>query len=124
MNWCKDKLIYSVFLLSLNAQLDPSVEIYMKVPKEFQTPAMQAMEDLNVKVEKATYGLPSAGFDFARYTSEKIVNDLGYTKVAGVPSMYTKIVDTEFIVLGLYVDDLYMTGRLKTFRSEKNEEKF
>ena len=81
------------------------------------------MEDLYVNVEKAMYGLPSAGIDFARYTSEKIINDLGYTKVAGFPSMYTKIVDTEFIVLGFYVDDLYMTGDLTTCRSEMKKMK-
>ena len=56
--------------------------------------------------------VPSAGFDFARYTDEKIIGQLGYSKVAGFPSMYVKNVNGKLIVLGVYVDDLYMTGDL------------
>ena len=102
----------------LHAELDPSVEIYMRVPKEYQTEEMQNMEEPYVKVLKAMYGLPSAGFDFARYTDDKIVGKLGYSKVPGFPSMYVKCVRGKLIVLGVYVDDLYMTGDLSICRSE------
>ena len=76
------------------------------------------MKDPYVRVRKAMYGLPSAGFDFARYTHDKIVNVLGYTPISGFPSMYTKIVEDEIVILGFYVDDLYMTGDLQICRSE------
>ena len=102
----------------LNADLDPKIEIYMRVPKEFQTEEMKQVKDPYVRVRKAMYGLPSAGFDFARYTHDKIVNVLGYTPISGFPSMYTKIVENEIVILGFYVDDLYMTGDLQTCRSE------
>ena len=76
------------------------------------------MEDPYVRVSKAMYGLPSAGFDFARYTESKLVEDLGYSKVVGFPSMYIKKVKDKLVVLGVYVDDLYMTGDLNICRAE------
>ena len=93
----------------------------MRVPKEFQTEEMKKMANPYVRVTKAMYGLPSAGFDFARYTESKLVGDLGYSKVAGFPSMYVKKVHGKVIILGVYVDDLYMTGDLKICRHEMDK---
>ena len=90
----------------------------MRVPREFQTEEMKKMENPYVRVTKAMYGLPSVGFDFARYTESKLVGELGYSKVAGFPSMYVRKVQGKVIILGVYVDDLYMTGDLKICRHE------
>ena len=102
----------------LHADLDPSIEIYMRVPPEFQTDEMKSMLDPCVRVWKAMNGLPSAGFDFAKYTHEVVTEQFGYSKMAGFPSMYTKRINGKLIVLGFYVDDLYMTGDLTLCRSE------
>ena len=93
----------------------------MRVPREFQTEEMKEMENPYVRVTKAMYGLPSVGFDFARYTESKLVGELGYSKVAGFPSMYVRKVQGKVIILGVYVDDLYMTGDLKICRHEMDK---
>ena len=105
----------------LHADLDPSIEICMRVPKEFQTDEMKQMSEPYVSIRKAMNGLPSAGFDFARYTDSKLVEELGYSKVAGFASTYVKLVGKKLVVLGVYVDDLYITGDLPICRSQKTK---
>ena len=51
---------------------------------------LASMRDPCVRVKKAMYGLPRAGFDWFAYADELLVNQLGWSRHCGVDSVYHK----------------------------------
>ena len=80
--------------------------MFGRIPQELRPPEWtDKYYDPVVKIEKALYGLPRAGFDWYHYF-EQILISFGWKPVEGFDSIYTKGKCT----LAAYVDDLLMTG--------------
>ena len=84
-------------------------EVYIEQPQGFE------VEDRVThvcKLKKALYGLKQA----PRYWYGRIdsfLTSMGFTKSKDDPNLYMKITDDEPVILLLYVDDLFLTGKEK-----------
>ena len=84
-------------------------EVYIEQPQGFE------VEDRCThvcKLKKALYGLKQA----IRAWYERIdsfLSIMGFTKSKADPNIYLKVVEDEPIILLLYVDDLFLTGKEK-----------
>ena len=97
----------------LNGHLEE--EIFVEQPERF---AIQQLEDKVYLLKKALYGLKQAPRAwYSRIDSH--LTDLGFTKSLSEFTLYIKKVDTDVIIVSLYVDDLLVTGS-----NEKLIEKF
>ena len=75
--------------------------------------AVAAAKDPCLRVRKAMYGLPRAGFDWFAHIDQVLVK-LGWARHSGVDSVYTK---TDAII-AVYVDDLLLAGSPHAKRRE------
>ena len=67
-----------------------------------------------VKLERALYGLPRSGFDWFAKIDELLTDKLGWARLPGVDSVYTK----KQAMLALYVGDILLAGAPKDRRRE------
>ena len=85
---------------------------YVRLPRELwgsagvPTDAAQEASDPCFKLEKAMYGLPRSGFDWFAHCDSMLTGELGWERLRGVDSVYTK----RDAVLALYVDDCVLAG--------------
>ena len=88
----------------LHAHLSDENPIYMELPEEFRP---HGFTSPCVRVVKALYGLPTAGFDFFNYTRKALLKE-NWKEIENFPSVYSKMVNNELLILGVYVDDFYL----------------
>lgn len=69
-----------------------------------------------LRVQKAMYGLPRAGFDWFAHCDSVLVDKLGWERVPGLDSVYKKA----DAMLAVYVDDLLLAGTAHARRREWN----
>ena len=80
-------------------------EVYIEQPQGFE------VEDRRThvcKMEKVLYGLkesPRAWYG----RIDSFLTSLGFTKSKVDPNLYFKVMDDEFVILFLYVDELFLT---------------
>ena len=94
----------------LHAYLSEEQPIYMEVPSEFAPIGFTAP---CVRIVKALYGLPSSGFDFFTYTKDALISE-GWQPVDNFLSLYSKEVNGEHLLLGVYVDDFLFVAHVQT----------
>ena len=93
--------------------------VYLRLPKTLweasgaDRTVLDATRGPCLRVRKAMYGLPRAGFDWFSHC-DKALTDLGWQRHSGVDSVYYK---TE-AVLAVYVDDLLLAGTPHARRRE------
>lgn len=100
----------------LNGELQE--DVYVMQPEGFLVPGK---EHLVYKLEKALYGLRQA--PRAWYAKlNQCLNDLGFTKCPYEHAVYTKREKTGMLIVGVYVDDLLVTGTNKSLIKQFKEE--
>ena len=91
--------------------------MYGRIPKELRPQEWEnKFYDPVVKIEKALYGLPRAGFDWYYYFQQILIG-FGWLPVEGFDSVYTK----NKCVLAAYVDDVIITGPKAELRKRWTE---
>ncbi|KAK2426495.1 hypothetical protein QL285_025158 [Trifolium repens] len=94
----------------LNGYLEE--EIFVEQPEGF---IVQGHEEKVYKLNKALYGLKQAPRSWYSRIDAHLVN-LGFEKSPSEFTLYVKKVDNEVLVVSLYVDDLFVTGRFEFLR--------
>ena len=93
---------------------------YMRLPESLWAAAGVARSRRDgcqypcVKLERAIYGLPRSGFDWFAKVDDVLTSKLGWSRMPGVDSVYTK----KQALLALYVDDILLAGPPKDRRRE------
>ena len=91
-------------------------EVYIEQPQGFE---VKDRVTHVCKLKKALYGLNQAPRAwYGRIDS--FLTSLGFTKSKADPKLYMKVVDDGPVILLLYVDDLFMTGKEKHITSVAN----
>ncbi|KAL8145519.1 hypothetical protein AgCh_003617 [Apium graveolens] len=96
-------------------------EVYVMQPEGF---VKKGQEQLVYKLIKALYGLRQA--PRAWYTKlSKCLKELGFVRCPYEHAVYTKSADNEVLIVGVYVDDLLVTGTqvssIQGFKDEMNK---
>ena len=104
----------------LNGELQE--EVYVTQPEGY---IKQGKEHLVYKLTKALYGLRQA--PRAWYAKlNKCLEKLGFTKCPYEHAVYTKRCEEEVLIIGVYVDDLLITGTtvkaIQNFKEQMNKE--
>ena len=87
----------------LNGEIEE--EVYIEQPDAL---VIHEMQSHVCKLKKALYGLNQAPWAwYARIDGHPM--SLGFKKSVVYPNLYYKIVNVEFLILVLYVDDLFLT---------------
>ena len=75
---------------------------------------VETMRDPCVRVKRAMYGLPRAGFDWFAHADEVLVERLGWSRQNGVDSVYHK----KNLFFALYANDIMLAGAQHDWRRE------
>ena len=103
LGWDIDQM--DVVTAFLNGDLNEI--IFMEIPEGLRN---ESNKNMVCKLLKAIYGLKQAPRQWYAKMHHFLVDDLGFTSSINDPCLYTRKTSSGITVIGLYVDDLLITG--------------
>jgi hypothetical protein len=102
------------------AQVEDWLNVHLYLPKgkkltneELNKLGVQSEKQVTLKLKKSLYGLKQAGRLWNDMLNEFLVNKLSFRRCKTDRCMYVKVVGSDIIVVGIYVDDILVTGTRK-----------
>lgn len=100
----------------VKAEKEPDLRIFLRTPQGMDIKQSKAeghkdcrLDDMGLELQKALYGLKQAGRLWSELLHEKL-KSFGYVQCLTDMCVYFKRVKTKLVVVGVYVDDLLVTG--------------
>ena len=90
-------------------------DIYMKIPEEFRLPEANNTKPrsmCSIKLQRSLYGLKQSRRMWYNRLSEYLLKE-GYANNPICPCIFFKRSKTEFSIIAIYVDDLYLVRTLE-----------
>ncbi len=99
----------------LNSEVEE--EVFMSIPPELnieeeavELGVLSSDSRLCLKVKKSIYGMKQAGRNWNKDV-DKLLKDIGFVPVFGDPCLYSRTMDGERMIVGLYVDDIALAAK-------------
>jgi hypothetical protein len=102
------------------AQVEDWLNVHLYLPKgkkltreELIKLGVKDEKQVTLKLKKSLYGLKQAGRLWNDMLNDFLVNKLSFQRCKTDRCMYVKLVGSDTIVVGIYVDDIFATGTRK-----------